>query len=388
MRTEKYILCFGFFILISFPVINNLLNIVKPASNTENRALKVMPKTDTCSVDTYIKGLEGFLIDHTSIRNYAIRFHNKLNVFVFRSSPVNVEAFIGKDGWYYFSGEELKTFVGTELFTEKELGEFKNEMLRRKDIIEEKHNSHLFVAIVPNKANIYPEFMPDHIIRSETGGYGKQILNYLTKNGISTIDLYEPLTKAKQTHAVYYKTDNHWNDFGAFIASNVILKEFRKVEPKVQELDVNSYKVKRVEEKAGDIAKMLSVEDVLSDENYIPIPLLGEKSHQMDQNKYKCIKDFAYPWEYEHTRYTNNDSLPTILIIRDSFGAKPFKYISEQSKKCITIFDAWHYGLNEEIIASEKPDIILYLILESQLKNLMKYQKAEKGLIVTDSASQ
>lgn len=347
-------------------------------SSNENRSLKALPKMDTCSVDTYLKGIEEYLIDHTNVRNHAIRLHNKLNVFVFKSSPVNVSAFIGKEGWYFFSGEELKTFVGTELFTQVELVEFMNEMLRRKKIIEEKYNSHLFVSIVPNKANIYPEFMPKHIVKAEKGGYGLQMQGYLKENDIQVIDLYEPLFKAKKEHNVYYKTDNHWNDFGAFIASKAIVDELSKVDPSMKPLNINSYEIKKVREKAGDIAKMLSVEDFLSDENVIPIHLAGENSYQKDQNKYKCIAGFPYPYEFEHTRYTNNDSLPTILIIRDSFGAKPFKYIAESCKKCVTIFDAWHYGLNEDIIASEKPDFVLYLILESQLKNLMKYQKAER----------
>jgi alginate O-acetyltransferase complex protein AlgJ len=371
----KYILCFGFLILISFPVLNNWFNIVEEVASTENRRLKSFPDLDSISIEDYPKELEDYLIDHISIRNQMIRFYNKLNIFVFRSSPVVVSAFIGKGGWFYFSGEELKTFIGQELFTEQQLIDFKKELFHRKEIIETNYKANVFLAIVPNKANIYPEYMPDHLVKSLSGGYGKQAHDYLHTNNFPVIDLFTALTEAKNLGPLYYKTDNHWNDLGGFVAANAILTEFKKVTPTVNNLRLEDYPIKPVKEKAGDIAKMLSIEDEVADSNYIPSRPGGFFSYQKDLKKYGSPKEFPYPWEYEHTRYRDHDSLPTVLIIRDSFGSSPFPYLSEQSKKCTIIFDSWHYGLNEEIISGEKPDIVLYLILESQLKNLMEHAR-------------
>jgi alginate O-acetyltransferase complex protein AlgJ len=375
MKLKGYILFFGFILVIIFPMINNCLGLVKEEASTENRSLKSFPKLNTSNIESYLGSVEKYVIDHTTVRNQIIRWYNQLNVFVFRSSPANVDAFVGKDDWYYFSGEELKTYNGTELFTEQELVAFKNEMQNRKTVIETKYNARIFLAIVPNKANIYPEFMPDYLVKSTHAGYGKQLLTYLTQQGFPVINLYQPLIAAKQRADVYYKTDNHWNDFGGFVAANAILKEFKKVNTHVNTLNVDSFPLQKVTEKAGSVAKMLSIENTLSDFNFIPTHKNGLKSREQNLNKYKPIEGFPYPEDYEHTRYTTNDSLPTVLIIRDSFGAKLFPYLSEQTKQCTAIFDGWHYGLNEEIIKEEKPDIILYLILESQLKNVTKYQK-------------
>jgi alginate O-acetyltransferase complex protein AlgJ len=300
-----------------------------------------------------------------------------LNIFVFKSSPVSIKAFIGKEGWLYFSGEELKTFTGTDLFSENELKEFEDEIRRRQRIIES-HGAKLFIAIVPNKANIYPEYMPDHIIKANNLGYGQQILKYFKQQQLPVIDLYQPLIEAKSLNEIYYRTDNHWNDLGAFVASNAILNSFSTVNKNVKPLSLDTYQVIRVKDKAGDVAEMLTMEDDVVEFNFVPTRKGGLKSFQKNLDKYKCVEGFPYPWEYEYTRYTDNDSLPSVLIIRDSFGAKVYPFVSEECRKCTAIFDAWHYGLNEDIIKGEKPDIVLFLILESQLKNLMKYKKLEK----------
>jgi len=377
MNLKKYILLIGFLIFICFPAVNTVINILPDTESSENRRLKKFKEIFEFEAEEVSDFLDQYLIDHLSIRNRMIKFYNQLNIFVFRSSPVSIKAVVGKNGWFFMAGEEIKTYNGTELFSENELMEFKDEMLRRQKIIESYGGKMLF-AIVPNKSNIYPEYMPEHIVKANNVGYGKQLLKYLQENNLPVIDLYSPLTEAKKFNETYYHTDNHWNDYGAFVASNVILEEITKYFPGVNVLDLNSYPIKKEKEKPGNIAKMFSIENETVEYNYIPTPEIGFKSTEKKLNKYKAPEGFVYAEEFEFTRYRNNDSLPSVLIIRDSFGKKPFPYIAEQSKKCISIYDAWNYGLNEEIIRGEKPDIVLYLVIESNLKNIMKYRKKEK----------
>ncbi len=376
MNTKYYILLIGFIVCISFPTINGITKILPDIISNENRRIQSFPKIDTCKIEKLSKYFEEYLTDNISVRNRMIKLYNQLNIFVFRSSPIVIKAIVGKNGWFFMSGEELKTYNGTELFKDDELIEFKNEMLRRKKIIEQNH-AHFFFAIVPNKSNIYPEFMPDYIIRSDNG-YGKQLLSYLKANSFPVIDLFQPLLNAKNEQELYYQTDNHWNDYGAFIASNAILKEFSKYNKNVMQLDLKTYKPVIVIEKPGNIAKMFSLENERTENNYVPTREGGLISVEKNLNKYPPTIGFPYPEDYEHTRYVKNDSLPSILIIRDSFGEKPFPFISEQSSKCTAIYDGWEYGLNENIIKEEKPDIVLLLVIESNLKNIMKNQKRKK----------
>ncbi len=378
MNAKYYIILTGFILFISFPIINSVTSILPDVSSSENRKLKSFPKLDKYRIATINKTLEDYFTDHISIRNRMIRLYNQLNIFVFRSSPVSIKAIVGQNGWYFMSGQEIRTYTGTELFTEEELAEFKNELFRRKKIIEENGAQFLF-AIAPNKSNIYPEFMPQHIVKANDEGYGKQLLHYLQKNNFPVIDLYTPLVNAKAERELYFKTDNHWNNYGAFVASNVILKQFEKIDPNVKALDLSEYKIKTVSEKPGNIAKMFSIENEITETNYIPTREKGFVSRQIKTNKYKATEGFAYKNEYEFTSEINNDSLPVVLFIRDSFGEKPFPYIAEQCKKCVCIFDGWQYGLNLEIIKAEKPNIVLLMVIESNLKDVMKNQRLENS---------
>ncbi len=361
-----------FFGFICFPWINKFIPVVGNVLN-ENRALTKFPRTDTCDMDKLPYYIENYLIDRLSTRSAMIRLHSQLNVIIFKSSPPGIKAFIGKDDWLFLSGEELRTFTGTELFTEGEMQEFKTEILRRQQILSS-HKTKLLIAIVPNKANIYPEHMPDHIGKAEHYGYGQQLLEYLKKNNLPVIDLYKALAQNKTHHDLYFKTDNHWNDLGAFVAANYVLSEMKKDFPSITLPDTITYPVKIKKEKGGPIAEMLSIENQVSDLNYSPTPVNFRSTLNTKKN-FEPMANFPYKDEYE-TNYTQNDStLPRVLLIRDSFGKRFIPYFAEGCSVCTGIWDGWHYGFNEQIIDHTKPNYVVYLITESQLKNVMKYRK-------------
>ncbi|MFN8387050.1 MAG: hypothetical protein U0X92_11595 [Anaerolineales bacterium] len=61
-----------------------------------------------------------------------------------------------------------------------------------------------------------------------------QVIAYLRANGKQqVIDLRPALLTAKSERQVYYATDTHWNDYGAYIAYSAIMNELRKTDPKI-----------------------------------------------------------------------------------------------------------------------------------------------------------
>lgn len=377
MKAIRYIFIVAFFGFLVLPWLNGSIPILNKVVSTENRALTKFPEIDTCDMDKFPLYLENYLTDQLSTRNNWIRFYNRLNIFVFKSSPVSLKGFVGKNNWLFLAGEELKTYAGTALFSQDELTEFKTEMLRRKKIISA-YKAKLLIAIVPNKSNIYPEFMPNYLRQSEHGGYGQQLHRFLKENGLPVIDLYSSLLNNK-TRDVYFKTDNHWNDFGAFIACNEILKQMQSSFASVKLLDTLLHPIKTYQEKPGCIASQLSIEKETSDMNYHPSPILN-KTTLVAKKKYPVMKDFPYGDEYETVYMQSDTTLPKVLLIRDSFGKRLIPYLAEECSKCTAIWDGWHYGLNEDIIKDTKPNFVIYLISESQLKNVMKYQREKTTL--------
>ena len=86
----------------------------------------------------------------------------------------------------------------------------------------------LLVVITPGKPSIYPERLTG-IDGLKLAGYGKAILDSLTKLGLNTVDLYTPLLSAKaddaKLGALYLDDDTHWTPRGAELAAGEIAKK-------------------------------------------------------------------------------------------------------------------------------------------------------------------
>ena len=80
------------------------------------------------------------------------------------------------------------------------------------------NNIKVILVIGPNKESIYPEFLPDNVIPSPQK-YSSFFLDRIHK--IPNLIVYDPtedLIQAKKNEGyLYYKTDTHWNNKGAFI---------------------------------------------------------------------------------------------------------------------------------------------------------------------------
>ena len=83
-------------------------------------------------------------------------------------------------------------------------------------------------------------------------------------------------------------------------------------------------------------------------------------------------KYFSYPDNYEIVIVTNDKSLPKTLIIRDSYTNALMPFLSNSFSKSTYIWDSWKFKDNMEIVDSEKPDIVINIILEPFIVNIGK----------------
>lgn len=69
-----------------------------------------------------------------------------------------------------------------------------------------------YILSIPNKANVYPEYMPDTVVREDSTSKTDLLMKYLSKNtDLNVVDAKPDLLKAKKKNQVYYKTDTHYN---------------------------------------------------------------------------------------------------------------------------------------------------------------------------------
>ncbi|HRQ31863.1 MAG TPA: hypothetical protein PLM89_02020, partial [Anaerolineales bacterium] len=139
---------------------------------------------------------------------------------------------VGEDDWLVYTAEgDIEDYQKVELFSDDELANFQANL----DALSESYAQRgikLLIVVSPNKNTIYPERVPDQIPVFGTTSKLDQAVNYLQANGkTQIIDLRPALLAAKAERQIYYATDTHWNDYGAYIAYSAIMEELNKTNP-------------------------------------------------------------------------------------------------------------------------------------------------------------
>lgn len=379
MKSSKfriYLLVIPFLGIIYFPLINGNFNWIKDIKSNENRKLASKPIMDINLLDPFPNKYEKYYEDHFPLRFRLIKAFNLLHIKLLNISPIE-EVIIGKKGWLFMGKQENDAHIGKNPLTNEQLAYITNELNRRKNYLE-KRACQFYIMIAPTKGTIYPEFFSNDLHNINTLSWGEQLLIHLKKNSeLHVVDLYQSLRKQKGKELLYYKTDNHWTELGAFYGSNALLSYIKKDFNMVSTLSLADFNIEKTATSSGNISNMLAEKNIFSDINYKLIPKKGFRAQVAPKSNYPCAKDFPYCWDYENVKEIKGSTKPKLLIISDSFGAYLFPFVAEEFSKTVKIFDGWQYKLNEQIVENEKPDIVVLLILESSIKTLLN-QKSLK----------
>lgn len=135
------------------------------------------------------------------------------------------KAIAGDNGWLVYTAEgDINDYQKVGLFSEEELAQFQHNLDALSGVYAER-GIDLIVVIVPNKNTIYPERVPDLPVLGVESRLD-QVTAYLREHGSEQlVDLRPALLAAKAEREMYYATDTHWNDYGAYIAYAALLDE-------------------------------------------------------------------------------------------------------------------------------------------------------------------
>jgi alginate O-acetyltransferase complex protein AlgJ len=378
IKFRIYIVSAVFIILISFPICNSSLKLVKDTASNENRQMTTKPELNIKLLDPFPEKYEKYYNDHFTLRSTIVKYYNLLNLRVFKKSPIPDKVTIGKGGWLFLAGNEMDAYRGLHQFTAKELEEFRLELEYRKNYLENLGCKFCFI-IAPVKANIYKEYLPSGVYRINNQSWGEELNEYLNKySKVKPIDLYDVFRVKKGNELLYLKLDNHWTEIGAFYAAREVVRNYQSEFPELELPELDNFIIQKIPLNTGNIVQMLGNTLDFNDIKYELKPKEGFRAVEILRADNPDLKNFGFPLEYKRIREIKDGKKPKILIISDSFGIIIYPIISEYFGKTVKIFDAWQYKLNEDIIADEKPDIVLLMVLESNLRNVLQYQSRPK----------
>lgn len=274
---------------------------------------------------------------------------------------------VGSKG-YLFLNEDIEDFIGANLFSENQLQDIKENLNERDLFIKSINpNAKLIVFVVPNKLSFYQELKPDEIIKSNNSRL-EQLTQYLEEeNQFDFINVTYALNEYKEIDDLYYKTDIHWNELGAFYGYKELEKYLIKYNSNIKALNLDMYDKKYVKEVGGDLSFYLGLKNnILKEREIRLVPKYISKSN--------FKKDPPMTWmgnlNKQFTTNVPNNSLPKAVIFRDSFATNMMPYLSEDFSS-ITYCEEWNFNFNKDIILKEKPDFVIYEILEKNLSELL-----------------
>lgn len=297
--------------------------------------------------------------DHLYKKDFLIEKSNLLRMKI--GNKVFPNVLLGKDGWMHYTGDgELNYFQNTtKMENEDELVE----KLKNLNQYLESRGITLLIVVAPDKSTIYPDMLPEQIKPLSTQSWLDSLLSYSRNKDMPVIvDLRPTLQIARQDQDVFYKTDTHWNGYGAFAAYTTIINVLRSSYPELKPYEISNLNLKLVAKPdIHDTPKMLGISTIKE-----PTVFIAPK---------KPFVQTLHPTEYYgYNQFSSlqDSNLPVLLSFHDSQGAHYLNdYLSMNFGKSYFI----HYlslpqYLTKESIEQFKPNIIVIEIVERGLPQL------------------
>ncbi len=325
-------------------------------SRFEQRLLATMPTYDASAggLGEYRRGLEAYLDDHLAFRNLLISIHARIEVGWLGSSPSS-KVIVGKQGWFFLNDEvAVRQYRGLARLEPVQLETWQRVLEARRDWLAERGIAFVLV-LVPNKHQIYPEFMPDRLPRMGVEEQHVQLARYLAEHStVQVVDLMPSLLEAKRSQRVYHRTDTHWNDVGAYLAYRKILEAMAVALPQYAEaLRPVEVEFRRYTDKGIGLTSMIGVSDVYREEILQLVQVDPHSQILMDKRRpYKILEREQKPLAHG----VPGAALPRGVVFRDSFANALIPYLSENFRRVLYV---WARDVEARFVEREQPDIVI-----------------------------
>lgn len=166
---------------------------------------------------------------------------------------------VGDEGYLFYQvttdGDPISDYKGTNLFDNPTLLSIANNLVGIRNELASR-DIDFYVVVIPNKEQVYDRYMPPVIYRDSEYSRGQQIYDFMVNN--TDVHMLYPLKELKEaslTEDIFYKTDTHETEKGAFI----VFQEFYKYRyGDAQQYADASFKVTR-ERYTGDLGHICNV---------------------------------------------------------------------------------------------------------------------------------
>jgi hypothetical protein len=360
-QATRVFLCLIFFATIGMPLASPVF--YPAASRGLAEIQETLPELSPSltAVRSWLAVLRhGWLEHNFPFRGELIRLDSQISVRMLSStllSPVTM----GRGDWLFLARDRghdlLEEHRAVRPLPVSEIKALAAEFEARRAWLAERGIAYL-VVVTPDKGTIYPEYLPQAYEKTAGPSYLDQTLAYLRQHtSLDILDLKPAVLEAKQHHVVFYRTDTHWNAYGAYAGYLATVARLEKIFPGIAAQTMRNYHVKTTTF-SGDQAKLLGVDGSMKEDfiQYFP-----------DIQRSDFVFDYHSDPHYSKPAWASSrpdPGLPKAVILHDSYYVEQFLYFPDHFRHGVY---AWiepapageFRFFDKALIESERPDIVI-----------------------------
>jgi alginate O-acetyltransferase complex protein AlgJ len=360
------ILSFCFLAVLVLPAAETLLHFGPHIELPEKRELQVYPqfKWNKKALLSFPARFEAAFSDRFGFRAFLVRTQALAKFYWLHMSPSS-KVVLGRDGWLYLA-ESMDEYRGIRRLPFATIQKWLQEFKAKKAFFESRNIKYL-VVIAPNKETVYPEFLPTNIRQIQNKLYIDDLMNaWPADSRLNILDLREPLASAKSTGRLYLKTDSHWNQLGAALASDAIINRLSFWFPELQP-QTNSHAFRTERGNAGDLSQLMGLADRMR-EKHIIVASDGKSLRPARLRFNKKINGILSNQAVESTDERNRLN---VIVTGDSFSDALNNFLPAHFRRSLKFrpYLSCKDPILNTLVAVEKPDVFVEVIVDRHLAN-------------------
>jgi len=354
-----------FALFLFYPMIATLTGI-SPNRHTAAPSKYKFPVLKNNNIVQYFGDFDAYFSENFNGRSMYYRSISGLKYNLFGTSSKRGSVLTGKDGFLFLgndAGNIIDETLGLDLFSNKELKQIQKRMFEASGWMN-KNDIQFYVMVAPNKHTIYSEKLPFKVDNSRRTKID-QITPIIDKmKYVTWIEMEKNLMRAKKHGQLYHKTGTHWNTFGAYFAYQKIMGALNNDFPgEFGPIPLKKMKRYETERNMLGLSRML---DYPINEICNEVKIRNARSKAEEQTP-KLNLEYLRSKDAE-VRYKAPKKKRKAVVFRDSFSTALSGFLKEHFEEVVFI---WTSELNRDIILKEKPDIVIYEVVERNVDSML-----------------
>lgn len=364
------ILAAGFIGLIAIPITVWFNPALEPRSSfSEKRRLAELPDLGFPSIGSYPGALDRWYREHFGMRSELFRWNSWVHWAALNTSSLPDKVVVGKQGWLFQYNDHVDgNYRGLTKYSFAELEQIRHKYEARQKLLAD-YGIAYYLMIPPLSGNINSQYLPERIHRISPTTWLDQVRDHFER--YSTVPFIDPtasLVEAEKKAPIYFKTDIHWNPYGAYFGYRDLLTRIAEDRPAVgAPWVITDFDIVENTNENADLAAMLGLNDVLTRVEPVFIPKRERKAEYSYHPK--GLPGASYFLAAPRTFISPDTTKPDLLMFHDSFGLYMMPLLAEHFHRSTFV---WSGLFIPDIIPAEKPDIVVQECMEMFIENMPK----------------